>query len=259
MAAAIIRGLISQDFPASQIQASNPSENKLKALKSATKILTTTNNLTVADFSNILILAIKPQILPQVCKQLADVDLSDKLIISIAAGITTDKISQYLQQQPPIIRAMPNTPATISEGATGLFASPQSSQSQKAAAESIFNVIGITEWVDKESFMDIVTAIAGSAPAYVFLFIESIVEQAIKEGLDPNTARNLATQTVLGASKLAQAQSEKNLQQLREEVTSPNGTTAAAIASFEKNDFSNIIKQAVAAAIARSKELGEQA
>jgi len=259
MASAIVRGLINENFRALRIKISNPNEEKLAALHLDTKVQTTTNNREVAEFSNILLLAVKPQVLPQVCEQLKDIDLTDKLIISIAAGITTDKIAQYLAQKVSLIRAMPNTPATVSEGATGLFANQKTSQSQKESAESIFKAIGIIEWINDESLMDVVTAIAGSAPAYIFLFIQAMMEYAVKQGLEPVSARNLATQAVLGASKLAQLTPEKELQALREAVTSPNGTTAAAIASFEQNEFSNIIKQAVAAAISRGKELGEQA
>lgn len=259
MASAIINGLINQGMLASNIMASNRSQAKLNQIASTTSILTTTDNQMVADFSDVLILATKPQILPQVCEQLKSCNLSDKLIISIAAGINTDKIVLLLEQSVSVIRAMPNTPATICEGATGLFANQQSSLLQKQTATAIFDAIGKTEWVQQESLIDVVTAIAGSAPAYVFLFIQSMLEQAIAEGLDETSARNLSTQAVLGAAKLAQIKSDVSLTELRTAVTSPAGTTAAAIASFEQNNFSNIIKQAVAAATNRGKELGEQA
>jgi len=223
------------------------------------KIHTTINNQEVVEFSDNLILAVKPQVMPKVCQQIKELDLSDKLIISVAAGLTTGKITEYLNQNVSIIRAMPNTPATISKGATGLFANLCCSEEQKERAESIFKVIGVTEWVDSETLIDVVTAISGSSPAYIFLFIESMVEQAVKSGLEQSVARNLATQAVLGAAELAKSEIQTPLTQLRQNVTSPNGTTAAAIDSFEQNDFSNIIKQAVTAAIARGKELGEQA
>jgi pyrroline-5-carboxylate reductase len=259
MTTAIIHGLIGQGMSPSNIQASNRSPEKLTKINASTNILTTTDNYQAAKFADILILAVKPQILPQICEQLKSIDLSNKLIISVAAGITTDKILKLLEQPVAVIRAMPNTPATISEGATGLFANQQTSQSQKHTAESIFLAIGQAEWVEQESLIDVVTAIAGSAPAYVFLFIQAMVEQAVEDGLDEKCARNLATQAVLGASKLAQIKSGVALQDLRQAVTSPGGTTAAAIASFEQNDFSNIIKKAVYAATTRGKELGEQA
>ena len=257
MASAIIRGLVDSGFPASHICASNPNPEKLEQLSIEAKIQTTINNREVVEFSDSLILAVKPQVMPQVCQQIKELDLSNKLIISVSAGITTGKIAEYLNQHVPIIRAMPNTPATISKGATGLFANSQCSGRQKKRAESIFNVIGITEWIDSEPLIDVVTAISGSSPAYIFLLIESMVEQAVNSGLEQSVARNLATQAVLGAAELAKTEIQTPLAKLRQNVTSPNGTTAAAIDSFEHNNFSNIIKQAVAAATARGKELGE--
>jgi len=259
MASAIILGLVDKGLSPQNIMASNRSDEKLKKIKQSSGILTTTNNRKAVEFSEVIVISVKPQILPQVCQQLKDIDLSDKLIISVAAGITTEKITELLAQPVAVIRAMPNTPASISQSATGLFANSQTSQSQKDSAIAIFSAIGKTELVERESLIDVVTAIAGSAPAYVFLFIQAMVEQAIENGLDPKSARNLATQAVVGASKLAQIKSDRSLQDLGNAVTSPGGTTAAAITSFEQNDFSNIIKKAVGAAINRGKELGEQA
>lgn len=259
MASAIILGLVENGLTPQNIMASNRSSEKLDKIKSTSNILTTTNNREAAEFSDVIVISVKPQILPQVCGQLCDIDLSNKLVISIAAGITTDKIVRNLAQPVAVVRAMPNTPSTILEGATGLFANSHTSENQKNSATNIFSSIGIAEWVDKESLIDVVTAIAGSAPAYVFLFLQSMIEQAIDSGLAPTSARNLATQAVKGASQLAQTKSDESLQDLRKAVTSPGGTTAAAISSFEQDEFSNIIKKAVSAAINRSKELGEQA
>jgi len=268
MASAIIHGLIANGLAAANILASNRGQKKLEVIKHSTGIQITTDNIKAVNFSDILILAVKPQILPQVCQQLSCIDLSNKLIISIAAGITTDKISQLCNQKSPnqesynqelsIVRAMSNTPATVSEAATGLYANSKTSASQKIQATKIFDAIGLSQWVEKESLIDVITAIAGSSPAYVFLFIQAMVDQAVKQGLEATTARKLATQAVLGASKLAQKQSDQSLENLQKAVTSPGGTTAAAIDSFEQDDFSNIIKKAVAAAITKGKELGEQ-
>jgi len=259
MASAIISGLVNKGLTPTNIKASNRSEDKLHKIKSSSGILTTADNRHAAEFSEVIVISVKPQILPQVCEQLRDIDLSNKLIVSVAAGITTGKITEFLGQPVAVVRAMPNTPAIISEGATGLFANSQTSQKQKDSAIAIFSAIGKTEWVEQESLIDVVTAIAGSAPAYVFLFIQAMVDQAVKDGLDPISARNLATQAVLGASKLAQIKTDDSLNDLRKAVTSPGGTTAAALASFEQDNFSNIIKKAVSAAINRGKELGEQA
>lgn len=259
MASAIIEGLVASGKPAQEIVASNPTEPKLQWLAKSCGIKTTSDNLAAVNMSNVIVLAIKPQKLASVCEKLATQDLTGKLIISIAAGINSDKITQLLGQPLAIIRAMPNTPATVSLGATGLFANTKTSQYQRQLAESIFSAVGTTEWVEQESLIDVVTAIAGSAPAYVFQFIESMVAQAMAEGMDSKCARNLATQAVLGAAKLAQTKSQTSLQDLRIAVTSPGGTTAAALASFAEDDFSNIIQKAVAAAAARGRELGEKA
>ena len=259
MAGAIIEGLISSGVPPEQILASNPSASKLDKLTASCGIKTTSDNRRAAKRGDIVVLAIKPQMLPGVCSQLASIDFSNKLIISIAAGITIEQINLLISSSSAIVRAMPNTPATVSKGATGLYANVQTNKTQKLITDSIFSAIGMAEWVEEESLIDVVTAIAGSAPAYVFQFIQSMVEQAVTEGMPAQTARNLATQAVLGASTLAQIQHHRSLEELRVAVTSPGGTTAAALASFEVNGFSNIIKKGVAAAAARGRELGEKA
>ncbi len=259
MALAIIQGLIKQHTAADNISASSPSAEKLTKINQRMKIHVTTDNQEIAAVSEVLVLAVKPQILPQICQQLKTIDLSKTLIISIAAGITTDKIATLLEQPVSIIRAMPNTPATISAGATGLFANSKTTHQQKQTATLIFEAIGKANWVSQEDLIDVVTAIAGSSPAYVFLFIQAMVEQAIEQGLDETNAKELATQAVMGAAKLAQSKSDESLKSLQAAVTSPGGTTAAAIACFQQNNFSNIVKKAVSAAISRGKELGEQA
>jgi len=257
MASAIVQGLVSTGMPADQIMASNPSNEKLKAIKSKTGILTTRDNIKAANFSDCLVLSIKPQILPKICEQLSSIDLTKKLIISVAAGVSSKKIGELLTQPLAVIRAMPNTPALVSEAATGLYANELSSKTERLKAEEIFLSIGEVKWVENESLIDVVTGISGSAPAYIFLFIQSMINQAVKQGLDPETARTLATQAVKGSALLAQNQNSTPLCELQKRVTSPGGTTEAAIKSFEENNFSNIIEQAVAAAISRGKELGE--
>lgn len=258
MASAIIAGLISDGFNPSNIIASNPSEQKLENIQTQFKINTTLDNQEIAQFADIIVLAIKPQVLPIVCQQLRRQDLSNKLIISIAAGISIEKIGTLLSADLAIIRAMPNTPATISMAATGLFANDKVSNQQKADSTSIFTAVGTTQWLADESQMDTVTAIAGSSPAYFFYFLQSMIEQAVDSGLDYESAKNITLQAMLGSVSLAISQPTETLKALQEKVTSAGGTTAAAIASFEENNFSNIIKQAVSAAIDRGRELGEK-
>ncbi len=259
MSTAIIQGLVSSGADVAKITASNPSQSKLDQLKQQCEIRTTNDNLEAAKRADVIVLGVKPQKLPDVCKHLSQLDLTGKLIISVAAGVTVDAIANDLNQPLAIVRAMPNTPATVSAAATGMYANGATSESQKQITESIFASIGVTEWVENESLIDVVTGIAGSAPAYIFQFIQSMVDQAISEGMPAECARNLATQAVLGAAKLAQAKPESTLEELRIAVTSPGGTTAAALNSFAEDGFSNIIQKAVAAAVNRGRELGEQA
>jgi len=257
MTSAIVRGLVNSDISPNQIMASNRGIEKLEQIKHETGIFTTQDNHLCASFCDFLILSIKPQVLPEVCAHLGTMDLSNKVIISVVAGITTTRISQSLEQDLPIIRAMPNTPALVSEGATGLFANNQTTDEQKRQVQLIFDSVGYTNWVEQESLIDVVTAIAGSAPAYIYMLMEAMTDQAVSDGLDYYSARKLVTQAVIGSGKLAQVNNETSLLELRQNVTSPGGTTAAAITCFEQNSFSNIIKQAVSAAVNRGKELGD--
>ena len=256
MATAIIGGLLNAGCLASNIMASNPTNLKLEKLAAQYAIKTTTNNLKAADFAEVIILSVKPQILTDVCKELAPQDLTGKLLISVAAGYQTHQMIEYLNQNIPIIRSMPNTPALIGQGATGLFATENVSSEQKQLAEMIFNAVGVASWVELESHMNIVTAISGSSPAYFFLMMQSMVEQAVASGLPEKTALELVVQSASGAAQLAQVNQKYSLLSLREAVTSPGGTTAAAINSFKTSGFETIVKKAVVASIERGIELG---
>jgi pyrroline-5-carboxylate reductase len=258
MAHAIITGLIRQGTPAENITASNRTLSKLEQIRLSTGIAITNDNGIVAQCSDVIILSVKPQVLAQVCQPLTGINLSSKLVISIAAGVATTTIEHWLAQPCSIVRAMPNTPASILQAATGLYSNLRCAVEQQEVAESIFAAIGKTEWVKDESLINVVTAIAGSSPAYVFKFIEAMVEQATLDGLEPRCARKLATQAVLGAAKLAQSQEEVNLEDLTVAVTSPGGTTAAALASLEQNHFTDTLQQAVSAATNRGIALGQE-
>ncbi|MCF6206827.1 MAG: pyrroline-5-carboxylate reductase, partial [Sulfurovum sp.] len=219
MTSAIVRGLVKSGTTASHIMASNRSIEKLKEIKRQTGILTNKNNHLCAEFSDLLILSVKPQVLLKVCDDLSNIDLSNKVIVSVAAGITTAKISQSLSQDLPIVRAMPNTPALISKGATGLFANEQTTDEQKQQVQLIFDSVGYTNWVKQEPLIDVVTAIAGSAPAYLYMLMEAMTDQAVSDGLDYSSARKLVTQAVIGSGKLAEANEQTSLLKLRQNVT----------------------------------------
>ena len=201
-----------------------------------------------------LVLAVKPQVMQAVCAGLRAA-LGDRqpLIISIAAGVTVNNLKSWLGDL-PVVRCMPNTPALVQAGATGLYADPTVSAEQKELAGQILASVGLTFWFDEESALDAVTAVSGSGPAYFFLMMESMIEAGRKLGLDDHTARQLVLQTAWGAAQLA-ITSESGPDVLRQQVTSPGGTTAAALDVFENGGFRVLVDSALAAARRRSEEL----
>jgi len=258
MASSLISGLISNQHPASQITVTDPDQEKLDKLSQQYAVNTDINNLNAIKNANVIVLAVKPQVLKQVCELLKD-SVSEKqpLIISIAAGIRSTDIDRWLGHNNAIVRCMPNTPALIQAGATGLFANRNTLPEQKTIADDILRSAGLTLWVDKEEQLDAVTAVSGSGPAYFFLFLEAMQETGKQLGLDEETAGLLAKQTALGASRMA-LEGKDNTATLRAKVTSKGGTTAAAIASFENNHFNSIVKQALTAARDRATELADE-
>ena len=257
MASSIIGGLVANGYPATMITASAPSQEHLEAVSSQYNVNTTTNNHHAAAEADILVLAVKPQVLEVVCSDLV-ATLADKtpLVISIAAGVETSHIEMWLGKSLPIIRCMPNTPALVSQGASGLFANQQVSAEQRQQADEIFQAIGVTEWVSEETQMHGITALSGSGPAYFFLMMEALEDAAVKTGIQRETARKLAIQTVLGAAEMAK-QSELEPAQLKRNVMSPGGTTERAIQCFEEGGIRALFETAVGAAADRSKELAE--
>jgi pyrroline-5-carboxylate reductase len=203
---------------------------------------------------DIVILAVKPQVLTEVMAGLQGQLEPRQLVVSIIAGKSLGTISRGLAHA-CLIRSMPNTPAQIGEGATVWTATPQVTESQKKAAASILGGMGIEIYVNDEKYLDMATAVSGSGPAYVFLFVESMIGAAIKLGWEPEAAQKLVMQTLLGSSHLLQ-KSGKTPQELRRMVTSPGGTTAEAIAVFEQGGFAGLMEKAVTAAYEKAKKLG---
>ena len=192
-----------------------------------------------------------------VCKGLAPaVQRRKPLIVSIAAGVRINNIENWLGGNLPIVRVMPNTPALVNSGASGLFANPRASDRQRELAESILRTVGVTIWLSSEDQLDAVTGVSGSGPAYFFLAMEALEQAAVEQGLDAATARLLAVETAFGAAKMA-LESGTDPAELRRNVTSPGGTTERAIAEFQDGGFERLFKQAVAAATARSRELAD--
>lgn len=258
MAAALINGLVQDGYPADRITAADPDTNKTNHLRDCCGVSTSTdNNEAIAD-ADIIVLAVKPQILPEVTKSIAAaVQTAKPLIISIAAGIRTGHLQQWLGKDIPLIRTMPNTPAMLQTGTTVLCATDAVSEEQRNSAESIMRAVGLALWVEDEAKMDAVTAVSGSGPAYFFLFMEQMIAAAKELGLDSDTARLLTLHTALGAARMA-LENPDDPSSLRAKVTSPGGTTAAAISVFENGGLQQLIKDALTAARDRSIELSSQ-
>ncbi|KAF8978179.1 hypothetical protein BGZ46_006741 [Entomortierella lignicola] len=217
--------------------------------------------------AEVVILAVKPQMLKSVVHDLRPaLQMRQPLIISIAAGIETGAIARFMtegtslkpSEMPPVIRVMPNTPALVNEGAAGLYATSDTTPAQKEVAESLMSAVSKqVSWVENESLIDTVTGISGSGPAYFFLMMEAMEDAAVKLGMDRETAKALTIQTCLGAAKMAQSSSD-DLKTLRLKVTSPQGTTDAAIKSFEKGGLRELVFDSVKAADSRSKSLAQE-
>ncbi|MBW5290332.1 MAG: Pyrroline-5-carboxylate reductase [Candidatus Ruthia sp. Asou_11_S2] len=255
MAHAIISGLINNATKHNQIKISDTNEALLSLRKAEFNLEVFTDNAKLATQCNVIVLAVKPQVLSSVCKDLKDKLTTNTLIISIAAGVRSRDIERWLGDSQAIVRTMPNTPALLNQGITGLFANEQVSDKQKSLAENILNSVGECLWVDDEDLLDAITAVSGSGPAYFFLMLESMIKAGAALGLDEAVAQKLSIQTALGASMMASS-SEDSPQQLRNKVTSKNGTTQAAIESFQDQDFEIIIAHAMRAAFDRANEIG---
>jgi len=221
------------------------------------------NNNEAASQADVVVLAVKPQQMKNVLTDMQP-QLQDQLLISIAAGILTRDMLTWARgsstadsKNIAIVRCMPNTPALIQNGATGMFADSSVTDAQRSTAEGILNSVGITAWVTEESQLDAITALSGSGPAYFFLMIEAMTDAAKELGLDHDLAVSFATQTALGAARMT---AEGNIEpaQLRKNVTSPAGTTEAALNSFNNDNFRSIVLSAMQAADKRAQELGDE-
>jgi len=257
MANALIRGLIAKGAESANIYASDLDDSKLQQLAHDCGVQTGSNS-DIAVNANVIVLAVKPQVMREVCMTLA-ADLADRevLLISIAAGITTLHLENWFGESAAIVRCMPNTPALVGMGASGLFANAKVTEEQKQLAQEIISAVGFVTWVDADSDIDIVTAVSGSGPAYFFLFMEAMQATAKEMGLSEDLARALTYHTAAGAAALAQ-HSEDDIATLRRNVTSPGGTTEQAILQFEEGDLRGLVAKALKAARVRSVELAEE-
>lgn len=252
MASAIIQGMLKARLcEADEIIAACPEADILQSLHDATSVRITTNNQEAASAAPVVMLCVKPQEAAKALQQTGG-GLDGKLLISIAAGLSSASLKK-MAPQARIIRAMPNTPAIIGRGATAFTAAPDTTQADKDCAEAIFSSVGVVSQV-QEKLLNAVTGLSGSGPAYIFLVIEALTDGGVSCGLPTNLARQLAIQTVLGAAELAKETAEHPAV-LREMVTSPGGTTAAALAELERRGVRSAFIEAIRAADHRSREL----
>ena len=257
MATSLMGGLINRGFIPNQMTASDPGGRQRQTVSEKFGVQTFSDNNSHFGVPDIVVLAVKPQIMKQVAKDIAhSAEKTNALVISIAAGIKVAHLEKWLSPGTAIVRTMPNTPALIGQGATGLFANSHVKQEQRLLTETIMDSVGISHWVDEEYKIDVVTALSGSGPAYFFLFMQYMQETAIELGLQPEVAAKLTEQTALGSAILAQ-RSPDDITVLRQKVTSPKGTTEAALNSFDKNHLKKVIKQAIIAANDRSIQLSQ--
>lgn len=257
MARSLIGGLRDQ-YPGESIRVADPVAEIRTALEKDFGVYTTDDNREVVDGAECIVLAVKPQLAQDALAPLAGtLSNGNPLLVSIAAGIRIASISQWLNGYENIVRVMPNTPALVQRGASGLFAGQNVSEQDRQTAFEIISAVGTGAWVDSEEMIDVVTALSGSGPAYFFYLLEIMADKATTLGLDADTARSLALQTALGAAELAQ-QSPLTFDVLRRNVTSPGGTTEAAINSMESNGARNVIGDGIQAAAERSDQLARQ-
>jgi pyrroline-5-carboxylate reductase len=258
MAEALAGGLIAGGVSASQIQIAEPLPERCAQLRDRLGVAAAADYADAVRDSNLVVLAVKPNVVPTALAALCaeDLDLTSPLWISIAAGVRLESLEAGLPATARIIRAMPNTPALVGAGATAICGNAQTDASDRSDATSLFESVGFAWEADSENLLDAVTGLSGSGPAYVFLFLEALIDAGTEAGLPREAAERLAIQTVYGAAKLA-LEGDSSPAQLREQVSSPGGTTLAGLAALDQGGFREILARAVAAATRRSVELGE--
>lgn len=255
MASSLAGGIIAKGMDPINITMSDINESQLQAARSTLQVNTTRDNQNACQKADVVVLAVKPQVMDQVVSPLKELLQQRKpMIISIAAGITLAKLESLLGDDMPIVRCMPNTPALVEAGATGLFANTNVDDNQREQARTIMNSVGLALWVENEDQIDAVTAVSGSGPAYFFLVMEAMIEAGKKLGLSEQVAKQLTLQTALGSAQMA-ITSDVDATELRRRVTSPGGTTERAINIMEDQQLRKTFMDALQGAYDRSKEL----
>ena len=260
IATAILSGLLESNSSRSDIIVSAPSQATRERIHSRFKVSVTPDNTLTAEASTVL-LCVKPKILPTVLNEISSTLIFNKpLLVSVAAGVTTQQIHKWInddQKTLSIIRAMPNTPSLIKKGTIGLFACNGVPVKDKSSAEHLFRSMGVIQWVTEEKLMDVIIAVSGSAPAYYFLIMEVIRDIGIKMGLTPEASETLTLSTALGAATMANI-SNDSLSELIKNVCSPNGTTEKAIEALISGNLYGLLEKTMQSAVARSQEITEE-
>lgn len=257
MAQALISGLLAKGILPEYITVSDPNPDNREQLQAkGINTIDSAKNPLDALMADVVVLAVKPQIMSTVLADFSQV-LDKQLIISVAAGLSTDSLIKMLNGYQNIVRAMPNTPAMVQAGATGLYATDSIDKQEKQLATELMGASGLVIWVDDEEQLHAVTAVSGSAPAYFFYFIESVIQGGIDLGLSQEQASALAMQTALGAAKMS-ISSDDTPEQLRRKVMSPGGTTEAAVHSLQADKVNELIGKAMQACVKRSREMSGQ-
>jgi pyrroline-5-carboxylate reductase len=258
MAGSLIGGLLEDGMDPAMLWVSDPDPQRRETLASTFAVRVTSDNEEAAGAADVVVLAVKPQTLRQVAKALAPVvQARGPLVISVAAGVRRADLEAWLGGCVAIVRTMPNTPALVRSGATALCANEYVSAAQRDVAESILRAVGVALWLEDESLLDVVTAVSGSGPAYFFLVMEALESAAVDLGLPASAARLLTVQTAFGAAKMAM-ETEEDVPTLRHRVTSPGGTTEAALRVLEQGGLRRLFGEAIRSAHQRSMEIAKR-
>jgi pyrroline-5-carboxylate reductase len=256
MARSLVGGLLARGMPPSQLLVCEPQAALREALAADFRVAVSDDNSQAAG-AETLVLAVKPQVMRAVCQGLAAARGGRRpTVVSIAAGIRLAQFARWLGEDLPVVRAMPNTPALIGAGITGLVANAHADGAARERAEAVLSAAGPTVWIPDESLMDAVTAVSGSGPAYFFLLMEQLAAAGERQGLPADVARRLVLQTALGAARMA-CEGDEPPARLRERVTSPGGTTQAALDAFAAGGFNALVDAAVVAATQRGRALSD--
>ncbi|MBN6366454.1 pyrroline-5-carboxylate reductase [Providencia rettgeri] len=256
MAHAIIAGLVNHGYPASMITVCSPTPVRRDKLAEQYGIISSHDNLAAVKAADVIVLAVKPQMMKEVCEPLQNAaDFEQKLVLTIAAGIPAERYNDYFAHSLNLVRIMPNTPSLVGKGVSGLFAQGKVSEQDKQFAQELMQSVGSTIWCQQEQEINNIIAITGSSPAYFFLFMESMQQKAEQLGYDKQQARELVLHAIEGAVELAKSQNDTAFSTLREQVTSKGGTTAMALEQFYNGNLPQIVADAMQSTINRAEEM----